>query len=100
MGVGGWRGEIEYTAKAQPAGAAACSWGFWLSLAKRIWLKIIWVRKKFGSNKLLGQQKFCVKKIWKRIFVDTVSTNKNYAVDTVSTNKSYAIDTLCTNSAF
>ena len=34
---------------------------------------------------------------WKRIFVDTVSTNKNYAVDTVSTNKSYAVDTVSTN---
>ena len=39
---------------------------------------------------------------WKWIFVDTVSTNKNYAVDTVSTNKNYAVDTLsapCTKSA-
>ena len=34
---------------------------------------------------------------WKRIFVDTVSRNKNYAVDTVSTNKSYAVDTVSTN---
>ena len=35
--------------------------------------------------------------IRKRIFVDTVSTNKTYAVDTVSTNKSYAVDTVSTN---
>ena len=32
----------------------------------------------------------------KRIFVDTVSTNKTYAVDTVSTNKNYAVDTVST----
>ena len=36
----------------------------------------------------------------KRIFVDTVSTNKNYAVDTVSTNKNYAIDTVSTNKKY
>ena len=34
---------------------------------------------------------------WKRIFVDTLSTNKSYAVDTVSTNKNYAVDTVSTN---
>ena len=38
--------------------------------------------------------------IWKRIFVDTVSTNKRYAVDTVSTNKSYAVDTVSTNKSY
>ena len=37
------------------------------------------------------------KKKRKRIFVDTVSTNKIYAVDTVSTNKIYAVDTVSTN---
>ena len=36
----------------------------------------------------------CTNMIRKRIFVDTVSTNKNYTVDTVSTNKNYAVDTL------
>ena len=39
----------------------------------------------------------------KRIFVDTVSTNKSYAVDTVSTNENYAVDTLgapCTKEHF
>ena len=39
-------------------------------------------------------------KVWMRIFVDTVSTNKNYAVDTVSTNKSYAVDTVSTNKSY
>ena len=38
--------------------------------------------------------------IWKRIFVDTVSTNKNYSVDTVSTNKKYAVDTVSTNKKY
>ena len=65
--------------------------GFWPQFYAHEWFMMYSMFPK--SQKINELSRF---KIWKRIFVDTVSTNKNYAVDTVSTNKNYAVDTVFT----
>ena len=63
---------------------------------------ISWFVYQLGKlkNSISFQIRFNIIPYRKRIFVDTVSTNKKYAVDTVSTNKKYAVDTVFTNKKF